>query len=36
MSPFFGSENVAAWLGEEPIASPATLLTPFPPERLAM
>lgn len=31
-----GAEDVAAWLGEEPIADPATLLKPFAPERLAM
>lgn len=36
MPVIIGAENVAGWLAEEPITNPSALLTPFPPERLAM
>jgi hypothetical protein len=31
-----GEEDMVAWLGEEPIADPASLLKPFPYERITM
>jgi putative SOS response-associated peptidase YedK len=31
-----GAEEWARWLGEEPLADPATLLKPFPAERMTM
>ena len=36
MPVIIGPEDWAAWLGEEPIADPATLLKPFPPERMTL
>jgi len=36
MPVILGLEDWAAWLGEEPIADPASLLKPFPSERLTM
>lgn len=34
MPVILGPEDWPAWLGEEPIADPATLLRPFPPEQI--
>lgn len=36
MPVIIGAEDWAAWLGKEPIANPATLLKPFPPERMTL
>jgi putative SOS response-associated peptidase YedK len=36
MPVIIGSEDWAAWLGEEPLEHPITLLRPFPPERMTM
>ena len=36
MPVILGAEDWAAWLGEEPLADPAVLLKPFPPERMTM
>ena len=36
MPVILGAEDWAAWLGEEPLDDPASLLKPFPPERMTM
>jgi putative SOS response-associated peptidase YedK len=36
MPVILGAEDWAAWLGEEPLEHPITLLRPFPPERMTM
>jgi hypothetical protein len=36
MPVIIGAENSAAWLGEEPIAGPPTLLKPFSPEPMTL